>query len=297
MTPPTPPRLEVVGYELELRPCAGVWARIEGRIVRLVRMSPAGEPSREHYLPRHGVSPGQANILYNSQPYWARARSRERLERRLTGALTKHLRERRRLKELTAIANDEHAALVRRGRELIEHAIKAGSALLEARRRFHGIGWIDWMERSLTMHPTTAYRYMRIAEYADQVRESGIDSIEAVQLLADQPRRGHGPRGYSDADKAQWVQLVDEIGVKRTAALLGVAVSTISKWAGPQHPHRGPRARTRPTSSPSISDEAIERLARWLTERFGGFDYPERVTEQVRADALEALERAFGKEN
>lgn len=182
---------------------------------------------------------------------------------------------------------------MRRGLEMIYHAIRAGEALLTARAQVERGGWLDWMERNLTMDVTTGYRYMRIAEYRQQVIESKVESIErAIVLLADQPRRGHGPRGYTDADKADWIKLVDQVGVKRAAAALGVAPSTISKWASPISPYRG-SSRARPTSSLHISDESIERLGQWLVDRFGGYDYPERITDQVRADALAALERAF----
>ena len=99
---------------------------------------------------------------------------------------------------------------------------------------------------TVDMHITTAYRYMRIAEYRKQVLASNVRSIEAaVQLLADQPRRGHGPRRYSDADKADWVKLADEIGIKPAARALGVSSSTIDKWTSPNSPARGQTRKSR----------------------------------------------------
>ena len=42
-----------------------------------------------------------------------------------------------------------------------------------------------------------------------------------------------------------------------------------------------------------VTDEMIDRLAWWLVMRFGGDEYPSRVTNEVRADATEALTRLF----
>lgn len=177
---------------------------------------------------------------------------------------------------------------------MIELAIHTGTALLEARANVERGTWLDWMERNLKMDGTTAYRYMRIAEHADRVRAAHASSLnDAIMILAEQPRRGHGPLRYSDADKAVWVELVDQVGVKRAAAALGVAASTIHKWASPNSPYRH-KAPPRSTESVAISDETIERLGEWLVARFGGYEYPERVTTQVRADALAALEASFG---
>ena len=68
------PRLEVVGYELTIRPCRGWWSRYEGCVIQLVQSSGAEKPYRNHYLPRAG---------------WARSHSRDRLERRLRAMLNK----------------------------------------------------------------------------------------------------------------------------------------------------------------------------------------------------------------
>lgn len=95
MTAPfgTPPRLEIVGYELEIRPCDGPWSRFEGRIVSLV--STGSSTYRDHCLPDHGPA-SNGRTFVTSRPYWLRSRSRERLERRLLGRLNERTRELRR---------------------------------------------------------------------------------------------------------------------------------------------------------------------------------------------------------
>lgn len=89
-----PPKLEIVGYELEIRPCDGLWSRYEGRIVSLVQSSGAEKLYRHHHLPDHGpASNGRTWVA--TQPYWARARTREKLECKLKNALNKEQARRR----------------------------------------------------------------------------------------------------------------------------------------------------------------------------------------------------------
>jgi hypothetical protein len=190
---------------------------------------------------------------------------------------------------LAAIANAEHAHIHLAGRALIEHGIRAGEALIKAREIVAHGEWIDWATRHVSMHLTTAYRYMRMAEYRDEVLASDARSIEgAIQLLADHPRRGHGPRGYSDADKADWIRLADQIGIKPAARALGVSPSTIHKWTSPNSPSRGQSKQSR-----EVTEDRIERMAGWLVGRFGGYDYPDRITAEVRVDAATALGLVF----
>lgn len=94
MASPSPPRFVVVGYELEIRPCRGWWSRFEGRVVRLVQPSGAPKPRREHHLPDYGPT-SSGRTFVTRQPYWARSRTRERLERKLCDALNEHECQRR----------------------------------------------------------------------------------------------------------------------------------------------------------------------------------------------------------
>lgn len=197
-----------------------------------------------------------------------------------------------RLEELAWIANREHRQAIAKGRELLEHAICCGSALVEARAQVERGMWLDWVERNVEIHITTVHRYMRLAEHAELVRRSDAESIEgAMRELADLPRHGHGPRGYTDADKREWIKLVDQVGVKRAARALGVAPSTIWKWCSPNSPDR---ARPSRLGAPiPFTDDVVERLAGWLVGRFADQGYFVRVTREVREDARQALLRAF----
>lgn len=200
------------------------------------------------------------------------------------------------LEGLAAIANAAHEQVRLHGQELLKRAIAAGDALLRAKEMVDTGRWIKWADRNLTMDITTAYRYMRLAEHREVVIDSEADSIgAAMRELADLPRRGHGPLKYSRADREAMVALANEIGVKPAAKAFGCSPSTVHKYAGKTTLNNGARNRMRLVSS-QITDDRIERVAEWLCERFGSFDFPERVTADVRADAARLLHAIFDAE-
>lgn len=201
--------------------------------------------------------------------------------------------ERAELERLAAAANAEHQRAKLAGRDLVEAAIRCGDALLRARKCVEQGRWVAWVTANVEMHLTTAHRYMRIAEYRQEVLRSNVESIEAaIQLVADHPRRGQGPRRYTDADKRDWVALADQIGIKPAAKALGVSPSTIHKWTSPNSPARG-----KSRASMEVTEDRIELMAAWLVERFGGEEYPERITSQVRVDAAAALMAIFAEKD
>ncbi len=95
MTIPAPPKLEVVGYELETRPYDGLWSRFEGRVIRLLRYEGSEGVHRDHFLPDYGPA-SDGRTWVTSRPYWLRARSRERLKTKLCDMLNKHVEAKRR---------------------------------------------------------------------------------------------------------------------------------------------------------------------------------------------------------
>jgi hypothetical protein len=82
--------LEVVGYELEIRPVDGVWSKFEGRVVKLVQRSGAPEPYRFPWLPARNLREDGV-VMVSSHVYWMRSRSREKLETKLKQRLNEHL--------------------------------------------------------------------------------------------------------------------------------------------------------------------------------------------------------------
>lgn len=198
-------------------------------------------------------------------------------------------------------ANTAHAAVIRSGQDMIDYAIECGQALLQAREQVARGMWLAWCESNLQMHITTAHRYMRIADHQDVILKQGIATIAgAMRVLADKPRRGHGPQRYTEGDIAEMRELAKEHSVKQVARMLGVSVGTVSKWAGPTRDHPAP-ARSPVARAPRvisgrmpITDEMIETVAEWLVARFGGRDmYPSEVVDVVRHDALDLLGRAL----
>lgn len=194
------------------------------------------------------------------------------------------------LAELAAIANAAHESVYAAGRQLVGHAIRAGEALLKAQEIVPDGEWIDWMAANVRMHVTTAYRYMRIAEHKAVVLDADVDSIgAALRLLADRPRRGHGPLRYSPDDVADMVALAKRVGIKPAATALGVSPSTVHKFVGKlSEDSERPQRRL---VSQQITEDRIERVADWLVARFG----PDSFSTDARVDAAELLQVVFEK--
>ena len=198
--------------------------------------------------------------------------------------------------ELTELAEAiayEHRLVVRRGREMLEHAIACGEALLKARAKCRKGAWLYWFENHVEgLHITTAHRYMRLADHKDQVLASDVETIDgAMRELADLPRRDHGPRAYTEADRVAWIALAEEHGVKPAARMLGVSPATMFKWASPNGPMRNPSHPKAPSKRIGINDQMIERMATWLHKHYG--DPRTGVTDTWRDLALDALGAAL----
>ena len=202
-----------------------------------------------------------------------------------------------RLAELAAAITGAHRSVLGAGRQMIEHAIACGEALHEARALVPRGEWLAWMADNVAVSVWTAHRYMRLATYRDAVLASDVDAIEdAMRLLADKPRFGHGPRSLSRQDKAAIVELYEQEGMAAVMAAFQVAKSTVWRLVSDRSPDKLDReADTRRPRE--VDDDMIERLALWLVARFGDSTeypgYPARVTNEVRADALAALTRVF----
>lgn len=92
------------------------------------------------------------------------------------------------LTELAATANAEHGLAIGAVTKAVEHAIRAGDALIAARRQVPRLQWTQWCEANVDIGSATIFRYIRLATYADQLpkREPlGIDA--AYELLRGLP--------------------------------------------------------------------------------------------------------------
>ena len=78
----------------------------------------------------------------------------------------------------------EHQAAIGSARSAIEHAVRCGQLLIEAKASIGHGGWLPWVKANLTFGDRQAQKYMRLADHSDQIRtESSHLSInEALEL-------------------------------------------------------------------------------------------------------------------
>lgn len=72
--------------------------------------------------------------------------------------------------DLATIANREHALAFEAGVSFIEHAIRAGEALLEAKAQIRHGEWLPWLAKNFDASEDTAERYMKVASNSARVR-------------------------------------------------------------------------------------------------------------------------------
>jgi len=86
---------------------------------------------------------------------------------------------------LAGTANREHVAVIRARDEFVEHAIKAGEALIEAKAQVKHGEWRAWLEDHFDASERTAQIYMRVAgnpqSVADLEEPSLTGALRAIR--------------------------------------------------------------------------------------------------------------------
>jgi hypothetical protein len=124
------------------------------------------------------------------------------------------------LDELAATANHEHARVLEAGVSMVEHAIKAGEALIAAKGLLPFGAWNQWLDAKFEAGcKATARNYMRIARHRallESCEPAGL--VDALRLIAGEDR--------SDRD------LIREREMKalRASGLTYKAIATMSAW-------------------------------------------------------------------
>lgn len=140
------------------------------------------------------------------------------------------------LERLAETALAEHALVEKTAATAVEHAIRAGEALLEAKRQIPVGEWETWLGNLFPTKGLSMPRlYMRLARFADDVRAENPPTIVAARrVLAGGPYQTIDPRLTQEARKmrqqgATYTKIADR---------LGVAVSTAHKWSDPKMAER-----------------------------------------------------------
>lgn len=135
---------------------------------------------------------------------------------------------------LAATANREHRLVVQSGHAIVEHAILAGEALLEAKVLVGRGGWTRWLAEAFEQSPKTANDYMRIARYKEFVRESRPDGLNAATRLLREHEVAR-PRDVHNDDVRDQAATLSYQGVPRRdiAALLGTSPEQVTYLLNP----------------------------------------------------------------
>lgn len=174
-------------------------------------------------------------------------------------------------------ANREHGLVEEALGQALDHVIKCGEALSEARRdHVEFKGWREWVEENFDGGHVVASYYIRIYEHRDLV--SGLPNVaQAMKRLRGMPAlRRPGYRGYSDEIREE-ARALAGAGVSKAeiGRILGVSPQTITNWIDPEALRRH-RARVREQSAKRREErrrkkqEAAERAAERDAKRVGG---------------------------
>jgi transposase-like protein len=139
------------------------------------------------------------------------------------------------LAALAAGINAEHEQVWRAGRVALEHAVRAGELLLKAQEIVGSGYWTKWMAANVRVHPTTAYRYIRLGRYSAEVLASDAEGVEeALRSIAGHPWKDR--KRIDEATKEQMVVLATEHGATITeiAEMFGCSESTVWYWVSPK---------------------------------------------------------------
>jgi hypothetical protein len=109
-----------------------------------------------------------------------------------------------RLPVIEAEIRTEHEACCRAARTSLEHAIKCGTLLLEAKDMLEHGQWLSWLHDNCRLSERTAQRYMRLARNPKSATVADLGVAAADRMLAASGRldldQSHGAFGIDRAN-------------------------------------------------------------------------------------------------
>lgn len=189
------------------------------------------------------------------------------------------------LVELANTVRREDQLASQAGVALVEHAVNAGKALIEAKRLVPHGEWEEWLKEQFPdRHTKTLRLYARLARHEDVLIAKRPSTITAAQrLIAGETLR---PPGHELRDEAKKLAK-QKVPQREIADRLGVSPTTIGAWLNPAIAERR-RQRLRQESR--FARRARHRAERDAAVKRVGGDVAEAYT-FVRRAAL-ALEEA-----
>jgi DNA-binding transcriptional ArsR family regulator len=144
------------------------------------------------------------------------------------------------LSELADEANREHGHVVEAGAAMVEHAIRAGEALLAAQQQCEPKQWTAWLTEHWAAARVTALIYMRLARHQDEIRAQGFTSVITARRHLTMIQAPGAPSKHGWKNPPTWV--TDEAHKLRAEGLsyaeisrrLEVPWATIRYWLDPE---------------------------------------------------------------
>jgi len=187
------------------------------------------------------------------------------------------------LADLTGQIMAEHAAASASLRRGVEHAIRAGELLLEAKRLHRHGQWTKWVADNLSFSDRTARAYMQLARMPIEKRQRVADlplreTLSAIRCRQDRLAHADERTNRPPPGPAEFVfQDKDGNSVSIPAPKLVVA---------PEHRHLLARGvNPAPATSEKVADDIIAQLDQVLAESGGDLKIP---------DLQAAFSRRFG---
>lgn len=210
----------------------------------------------------------------------------------------------RSLEDLAGTANREHAAAEDAARTWLEHAVAAGSALLEARSRVEPGGWARWVEDNIEFSYTTIREYMRVAKHPEQAQGASEKTRRGVlSHISSLPAASSGVWRSTEEDRQYAAERVSEGASLRTVAEeIGVTSDTINSWVNPEvrkrRAERHRKRQLRRRREQAALQEKEEREARdAAAKRAGGAaSHAYAHTRKTLTHLMAAVEEASNRE-
>jgi|SRR5215510_1780476 len=140
--------------------------------------------------------------------------------------------------DLITTINNQHQLVVSNSLTALAHATIAGEGLLAARNSVGLADWTEWLQENISFGTSTAQRYIRLAHYQNEVRDSGAESIadalEAIKGLpptADANDLRRAPASTVEQAKSLYSE---GVGTTQIAERLGVNRGTVNRWTNPE---------------------------------------------------------------
>lgn len=196
------------------------------------------------------------------------------------------------LDELAATIRLEHEACMGVAQRTLEHATRAGEALLAVRERTMRTGtWTTWVRESAPLSRAQCYTYMRIAAFREFLPD-GVGIKEGEMLLAGLPALGTGrgrPR-LPDSMKQDAERMRGEgVPYKQIAKRLGISPSTVHNWFNGTHrKHQREAAKAlREKRQQRAIKQAVTKTGGALAEAYSMAERMDDVLGQAHREATE----------